>query len=91
TLMISTFGKEGSKSGLRSAGITLIFYFLHLLSTLWEPIKFTKSFNIFTYFQSQKLMFEQRSFWLNVCVLLTLIGICIVISMKQFNRRDIPG
>lgn len=91
TLLISTFGKEGSKIGIRSAGITLIFYFLHLLSTLWNSIDFIRPFNIFTYYQPLKLMFDQRNFWLNFGVLITLIGVCLLVSIKQFNRRDIPG
>jgi len=91
TLLISTFGNEGSGTGIRSAAITLVFYFLYFLSTLWDSISFIKPFNIFTYYQPQKLMFGQRSFGLHVGVLLVLIGICLTISLKQFNRRDIPG
>lgn len=91
TLLLATFGREGSKIGLYGAGITLIFYFLDLLSTLWDAVDFTKPFNIFTYFQPQKLMFDQRSFWLHYAVLSTLIAICLFISVRQFNRRDIPG
>lgn len=90
-LLISTFGKEGSKVGIRSAAITLIFYLLNFLSTMWESIHFIKPFNIFTYYQPQKLMFDERSFWGNAAVLLILVAVCMLAAMKQFNRRDIPG
>ena len=91
TLLISTFGKEGNKTGTFSAAITLVFYLIFFLSSIWDSIEFTKPFNIFTYYQPQSLMFDQQSFLLNFGVLITLIGICLLISIKQFNKRDIPG
>ncbi len=90
TLLISTFGKEGSRAGTYAAAIVLVFYLLDFISGLWDALKFTIPFNIFTYYQPQKLMFGERSFWLNVGVLIGLIGICLVISLRQFQRRDIP-
>jgi len=91
TMVLSSFEKEGSKVGIRVAGITLVFYLLHYLSSLWDAIKFTKPFNIFTYYQPQDLMTGQRSFLLHVIVLSSLILLCLFISIYQFNRRDIPG
>lgn len=91
TLLIATFMKTGSKAGFYGAGVTLIFYFGNFLTALWKPISFVEPINIFTYFQPQKLMFDQRSLWLNVTVLSTLIVICLILSVRQFNRRDIPG
>ncbi len=91
TMLIAVFGREGSKIGLRAAAITLGFYFLHFLSALWDFIGFTKPINIFTYYQPQKLMSGERSFALNACVLLALIAVCLWISVRQFQRRDIPG
>ena len=35
SLLISVYGREAGKSGLRSAGITLIFYFFNFIATLW--------------------------------------------------------
>ncbi len=90
TLAISTFSKETGKTGLLSAAVILIFYFFHFLSRIWEAISFIKPFNIFTYYQPQKLMFGERSFVLHLAVLSTLIVICVIISIKQLNRRDIP-
>ena len=91
TLVLSSFEKEGTKVGIRVAGITLVFYLLHYLSLLWDAIKFTKPFNIFTYYQPQDLMTGQRSFLLHLLVLSSLIVLCLIVSMVQFNRRDIPG
>ena len=91
TLVLSSFEKEGSKVGIRVAGITLVFYLLHYLSSLWDAIKFTKPFNIFNYYQPQDLMTGQRSFLLHFMVLSSLILLCLLISIYQFNHRDIPG
>jgi ABC-type transport system involved in multi-copper enzyme maturation permease subunit len=91
TLLLATFGREGSKTGARAAAITLVFYLLHFLSAIWETLKFTRPFNIFTYYQPAKLMFELESVWVNVVVLTVLTGICLTASLRQFNRRDIPG
>jgi len=90
TLVLSSFSKEASKTGLASAAVLLVFYLVHFLSKIWEEIGFTKPVNIFTYYQPQKLMFGERSFSLNLLVLVVLIAVCMIISVIQFNRRDIP-
>lgn len=91
TLLISTYSKEGGKTGLRSAAITLIFYLVHVLSTMWEDLSFIQPFNIFNYYLPQKLMFGQSSFILNIVVLASLILIFLGLSIRQFDKRDIPG
>jgi ABC-type transport system involved in multi-copper enzyme maturation permease subunit len=91
TMVLSSFGKEGNKVGIRVAGIVLVFYLLHYLSSLWDTIQFTKLFNIFTYYQPEDLMTGQRSFLLHFMVLSSLILLCLLVSIYQFNRRDIPG
>lgn len=91
TMVLSSFEKEGNKVGIRVAGIALVFYLLHYLSSLWDAIQFTKPFNIFTYYQPGDLMTGQRSFLLHFMVLSSLILLCLLVSIYQFNRRDIPG
>ncbi len=90
-LVFSSFEKEGSKAGIRVAGIVLVFYLFHYLSSLWDTIRFTIPFNIFTYYQPQDLMTGQRSFLLHFMVLSVLILLCLLLSIYQFNRRDVPG
>ncbi|MBU2648606.1 ABC transporter permease [bacterium] len=91
TTLISSFEKEGNRVGIRAAGIMLVFYLLYYLSTLWKALEFTRPFNIFTYYQPEKLMSGQRSFLLNGGVLSVLILLCLFAGMIQFNHRDIPG
>jgi ABC-type transport system involved in multi-copper enzyme maturation permease subunit len=90
-MVLSSFEKEGNKVGIRAAGIALVFYLLHYLSSLWNTIEFTKPFNIFSYYQPEDLMTGQRSFLLHFVVLSSLILLCLLVSIYQFNRRDIPG
>lgn len=90
TLLIASFGKTGSKAGNISAVVTFVFYMLHFLSQLWSSIEFTKPFNIFTYYEPQNLMFKQDNIILNSVALGSLILICLLLSLWQFNRRDIP-
>lgn len=77
--------------GIRVAGITLVFYLFHYLSSLWDTLSFTKPYNFFTYYQPEDLMTGRRSFALHFAVLFSLILICLLVSLFQFNRRDIPG
>jgi ABC-2 type transport system permease protein len=90
TTLIAVFGKMGSKAGNFSAIITLVFYLLSFLAQIWSKLNFTKPFNIFTYYEPQQLMFNKGHFALDILVLSSLILICFVISLKQFNKRDIP-
>lgn len=90
TLLISVFGKMGSKAGNISAVITLVFYLLHFLSQLWDVLEFTQPFNIFNYYEPQKLMFGQGNFGLDIAVLSSLTIICFAISIWKFRNRDIP-
>ncbi len=91
TMVLSVYEKEGSKVGMRAASVVLFFFLLHYLSSIWDAIRFTKPFNIFTYYQPSALMNDQRSFLLHFGVLSTLTLICFFITLFQFNRRDIPG
>jgi hypothetical protein len=90
TMVLSSFEKAGNKVGLSVAAIVLVFYLLHYLSSLWDALQFTISFNIFTYYQPEDLMTGQRSFLLHFGVLFSLILVCLSVSIYQFNRRDIP-
>lgn len=91
TLLISSFGKEGGKVGTSGAAITLIFYLVQFLSSMWEALSFLKPFNIFYYYLPQKLMYGERAFAFNATVLTLLISICLTAAIIQFNRRDVPG
>ncbi len=90
SLLLSSMGKEASKSGLQSAAITLLFYFTFFLGGIWQPLAPLQTFNIFNYYQPQKLMFDKVSFGINLLVLVILIVIGFVVGIRQFIRRDIP-
>ena len=89
--LISTYMKEGSRAGMRSAAVILVFYFLFFQGILWDAVAFIKPYNIFTYYQPTKLMFGERSFWLHAMVLSVLIAVSLIVSLSRFRKRDIPG
>jgi ABC-2 type transport system permease protein len=89
-LLLSTFGREANKVALRAAGVVLVFYLLHFLSSMWDPLAFTQPFNVFTYFQPTALMSGERSLGLNAAVLAVLIVALVGGSAFQFDRRDVP-
>jgi ABC-2 type transport system permease protein len=90
SILIAVFGKMGGKAGNVSAIITLIFYLVFFLSQLWNDLHFIRPFNIFYYYEPQKLMMGRGSFALDIIVLSALVLICSFISLRQFGRRDIP-
>ncbi len=90
TLLFAAYKPTGLKASNISSVLTLVFYLLYFLSQLWDTIKFTSYFNIFAYYEPQKLMFGKGNFYLNCSVLTGLIIICYFISRRQFVRRDIP-
>jgi ABC-type transport system involved in multi-copper enzyme maturation permease subunit len=90
TTLIAVFGKMGSKAGNISAIITFAFYLLYFLTQIWDDLEFIRPFNIFSYYEPQKLMFNQGNFTIDVIVLIALVLLCIGISTKQFVKRDIP-
>jgi len=91
TLLLAVFAREGSKTGIRSAAITLSCYLLHFFDKIWDFLSFSKPFNFFNYYTPQDLMFEQGNLGLNAAVLSTLSLVCLGAAVYQFNRRDIPG
>jgi ABC-2 type transport system permease protein len=90
TLLIAVHGRTGFKAGNTSAAITFFFYLLFFLAQLWGVIAFTNYFNIFNYYQPQKMIMGQGDFVRDASVLLSLTLICLCISLRQFDRRDLP-
>ncbi|UCF64920.1 MAG: ABC transporter permease subunit [bacterium] len=90
SLLISSVENEGSKAGILSAVITLLFYFIFFLGSIWTFLDQIQILNIFHYYQPQKHMFHQISLLKNLSVLVVLIIICFNLGLRQFIRRDIP-
>jgi ABC-type transport system involved in multi-copper enzyme maturation permease subunit len=90
TILIAVYSKMGVKSGNISASVTFFFYLLYFLAELWDRIAFTKPFNIFSYYEPQKVMQQQGYFLLDIVVLISLVVICFVISLRRFESRDVP-
>jgi ABC-2 type transport system permease protein len=90
TMMIAVFARQGLRAGNLSAVITFVFYLLFFLAQIWDVLGFTKPFNIFSYFEPQAIMFGKGNFDLDVLVLTGLILLCFWVSLRRFERKDIP-
>lgn len=90
TFLISAYSREGSKVALRAAGITLLFYFLNYIATIWSTVSFLKPFSIFNYYQPQKLMLGETNLGMNLISLSLLTLFLIIPTIYKINRRDIP-
>jgi ABC-type transport system involved in multi-copper enzyme maturation permease subunit len=90
TLLLAAFKPTGLRASNIASVLTLVFYFVFFLSQLWEDIKFTAHFNIFNYYEPQKLMFGKGTFFMDCSVLTGLILFCFLLSRRLFIRRDIP-
>lgn len=90
-MLASAYGGKGSKPALWTAVVVMTFYVMHFLTPLWDALEVTKPLNIFSYYQPQKLMSGGGDIGRDVLVLAALTGVCLLLSVHQFNRRDIPG
>jgi ABC-2 type transport system permease protein len=90
TLLIAVFGKTGFKAGNMSAAVTFFFYLLFFLAQLWSVISFTNYLNIFNYYQPQKLMVGKGEFLQDAGILVMGVVICLWLSLRRFQRRDLP-
>ena len=70
TLLISAFGREGQRTGVIGAGITVVFYFFHFLAKIWDRVEPIPAGEHFHLLPAQELMFDRRSFAVNASVLL---------------------
>jgi ABC-type transport system involved in multi-copper enzyme maturation permease subunit len=90
-LLAAVYGPRGARPGLWSAFALLSLYVLHFLTPLWDVVRFSTPFNVFTYYQPHKLMFGERSFGENVLVLGLASAVGLAIAARRFHARDIPG
>jgi len=90
TMLIAVYGRTGSKAGNTSAAITFFFYLFSFLAEIWSKISFTRYFNIFTYYQPQKIIFDKGNFLIDSLILGSLILVCLALSMRRFSKRDLP-
>lgn len=90
TFLISAYSREGSKTAMRAAGITLFFYFLNYIATIWSSVSFLKPFSIFNYYQPQKLMMDETNLSSNLIILVLLTILFMILAINKIHKRDIP-
>ena len=90
TMLIAVFSKMGIKAGNISAIITFFFYLLYYLAELWPVLSFTKPFNVFSYFEPQKVMAGQGNLLPDIIILAALTILALFLALYRFKKRDIP-
>ena len=89
TLFFSVYFKDINRAVRVSAIITLLFYFLEILSELWEAIHFTKYFNFFAYLEPTKIMVGYDKVYSDMTFLAISSIIIYLVSRRIFLRKDI--
>jgi len=89
-LLFSVHHKERGKWGILAVVLTLIFYFLHFITAIWDELEFLKPINIFSYYQPQKIMFNEIQIYQNLLILIGVTVICFFIGINRFSVRDLP-
>ena len=90
TMMVASYKKGGGSPGNISAMVVFLFYLIFLIGQLWDKIAFMLPYNIFNYYEPQKIMLNQGHFRLDAFVLGLLTLVFLFLSLRFFNRRDIP-
>jgi len=90
SFLISAYSKEGGRSTLRAAGITLLFFFLNYTAKLWADASFLKPVTIFNYYQPQAIMMGKGSLLMNSGILVGLTLLFLIIAFRKVSLRDIP-
>lgn len=90
TMLLASYKKGGSGSGNIAAMAVFIFYLLFLVAQLWDKIAFVLPYNIFYYYEPQKIMLGQGQFGTDIIVLGLLMAVCLLLALVFFKRRDIP-
>jgi ABC-type transport system involved in multi-copper enzyme maturation permease subunit len=90
TMLIAVIARQGTRAGNLSAVITFIFYLLFFIAQLWDTLAFTKPLNIFTYYEPQILMSGKGNFLPDILVLGGLALLCFGLSLRRFERKDVP-
>jgi ABC-2 type transport system permease protein len=89
TLFFSVYFKDVNKAVRVSAIITLVFYFLEVLSELWEALHFTTYFNFFSYLEPSKIMVSYDKVYSDMAFLTIWSVIIYFASRRIFLRKDI--
>jgi len=88
-LFFAVFMRDIGRAIRFSAIITLVFYFIDIMSNFYDSLDFTKYFNFFSYFEPQLIMFEYEHYLRDIMVLALGSMVLFLASLRIFLRKDI--
>lgn len=91
SLAISAATSDGGQVISRAAAVTLAFYFLDFLATLWEPAEKAGLVSLFHYYRPSDILRTGTAPWSHLVVLAGVAIACLAASVLIFQRRDISA
>lgn len=91
TCVIAVFAKEGTRVALRSAALTLLFFFWNYTTQIWKAAKSLEIFSIFHYYQPRQIIQSDPGYAVNILILIVLNAVLISAALYGFERKDISG
>ena len=89
--LISAKSSEGGRATLLAAGLTVLFFFIDFVSSLFDSLNNLSMISIFHYYDPVKLAFTNSFPFLHVSVLASIGFVSLVAAIIVFERRDISA
>jgi len=91
TCLIAAYVHEYGRAALLSAGVTFVMFLLYYVSSLWPAARFLAPFSVMNYYSPQNMLAQSPDFYQDIFILVLISAICLVLALRRFIQRDIPG
>lgn len=88
-MFISTFTHKTKKMLGVSLGFILISYFLHMLSTIAEPVEFLKYFSIFTLADLRNVIIDVRINPIMIIITIILSALFYILTLIRYKKKEL--
>jgi hypothetical protein len=89
TLLLSSFAQRRGSAAAQAGGLTLLFYWIDLLSKIWKPMESIQWLSPFHYFKPVRSALVSGVPSADYAVLLTIFASTSVLALLLFRRRDL--
>lgn len=90
TCLIAAYVHEYGRAALLSAGLTLIMFLIHYVSSLWPAARLLAPLSVLHYYSPLNMLGAPAGFYRDILVLALITASCLVLALRRFTRRDIP-
>ena len=89
TLLLASFARRRGTAAAQATGLTLLFYWIDLLSPIWEPIRAIDWISPFHYFKPVRWAIAGEVPFGHYAVLLAIAVVTSALALFIFRRRDL--